>query len=122
MSDLRQQQYGFGRKDMAADATDSPKSYRDADGSTIIEAANGDEDMHFGFKRDQLKKLTEIEWGPLDDSGGPWRMLPGQNETGSLLSARSWGCCWTIAIKSARSGILIKRCTQPAVVQTVTVF
>lgn len=120
MSDLRQQQYGFGRKDMGDAATDSPKSYKDADGSTIIEAANMDEDMHIGFKRDQLKKLTEIEWGPLDDSGGPWRMLPGANETGSLLSARSWGCCWTTAIKSARTGILIKRCTQPAVTQTVT--
>jgi hypothetical protein len=120
MSDLRQQQYGFGRKDMAEAATDSPKSYKDADGSTIIEAANMDEDMHIGFKRDQLKKLTEIEWGPLDDSGGPYRMLPGANETGSMLSARSWGCCWTIGIKSTRTGILIKRCTQPSVTQTVT--
>ena len=120
MSDLRQQQYGFSRKEVSADAADSPKGYKDADGSTILEAANLDEDIHVGFKRDQIKKLTEIEWGPLDDSGGAWRMVPGVNETGSMLSARSWGTCWSLAVKSARSGILIKRCTQPAVVQTVT--
>lgn len=120
MADLRAQQYGFGRKEMAADAVDSPKGYKDADGARIIETANFDEDCHVGFKNDQLKKLTEIPWGQLDDSGGPWRMIPGANETGSMLSARSWGTCWTLGIKSTRSGILIKRCALPGVTQVVT--
>lgn len=120
MEDLKQQQYGFGRKDMDGPAVDSTKSYKDADGSRIIEAANFDEDCHVGFRNDQLKKLTEIPWGPLDDDGNTWRMLPGQNFTGSMLSARSWGTAWTLAIKSARTGILIKRCAPGAVTQIVT--
>lgn len=120
MEDLKQQQYGFGRKEMAADAVDSPKGYKDADGSRILECANFDEDCHVGFKNDQLKKLTEIPWGPIDDDGNEWRMIPGANWTGSMNFARSWGTAWTLAIKSTRTGVLIKRCAQPAVVQTVT--
>lgn len=120
MEDLKQQQYGFGRKDMADDAVDSPKGYKDADGSRILEVPNFEEDYHVGFKNDQLKKLTEIPFGPIDDDGNTFRMLPGANSTGSMLNARSWGMCWTLAIKSTRTGICIKRCAQPGVVQTVT--
>lgn len=120
MEDLKQQQYGFGRKEMGADATDSAKGYKDADGGTILEVANFDEDCHVGILNDQLAKLDEIKFGPLDDDGNTYRMLPGQNSTGSMLNARSWGCCWTLANKATRNGILIKRCAQPGVVQTVT--
>lgn len=120
MADLRAQQYGFGRKGMSEDATDSPKGYKDIDGARIIETAVFEEDCHVGFKNDQLKKLTEIPFGPIDDSGGPWRMLPGVNDTGSMLSARSWGTAWTLAIKATRTGVLIKRCALPSVTQVVT--
>lgn len=120
MADLRAQQYGFGRKEMGADAVDSPKGYKDADGSTIIETANFQEDYHVGFRNDQLKKLSEFDFGPIDDDGNTWRMLQGANSTGSMLNARSWGICWTLAISSTRTGVVIKRCAQPGVVQTVT--
>lgn len=120
MEDLRQQGYGFGRKAMDEAVPDSPKEFRDADGAKMIISPNFDDDCHAAFKPDQLKKYTEIPWGPLDDDGNTWRMLPGVNSTGSMMNARSWGTCWTIGVKTTRAGVLIKRCALPSVRQVIT--
>lgn len=110
MSDLRKQQYGFGRKDMDEPAKDIAKGYKDADGATVLEIANWDDDRHLGFKSETVKKLNEQEWGEIDLDDQSWRMLPGDNSSGSLLYNKSWGCIWSLAVNNTRAAILVKRC------------
>jgi len=120
MTDLENQQYGFGRKTMNERAQDQAHGYKDADGATILEIANFDDDVHMGFLSDHVKKLNEMEWGEIDLDALMWRMLPGDNQSGSILFNRSWGCIWSLASDDFRSSVVIKRCSVSGITRQVT--
>lgn len=109
MSDLRKQGYGMRRYMGDEPVSDISKAYKDADGSTILEAADMDEDRMYGFKNDILKNIEEFPFGEINIDGLSWRNLLGANQSGSIFWQKAWGCIWTLAITDTKAGVLLKR-------------
>lgn len=120
MSDLRKQGYGFHRTNGDEPVTDIAGGYKDADGTTILEMSNWEEDRSVFFK-DNLQKHTEFPFGDIQPDDLTWRNLPGVNSTGSRNFYRMWGTSWTTAVINTLAASQVKRAsltgivTQPSV-------
>lgn len=116
MSDLRKQQYGFRRNDGKEAATDVQGKYQDADGNTILEIPDFDEDRHIAFKNSSIKRLEEMKFGEISIDGLEWRNILGANSSGSILWQKAWGCIWSLINTDFRACSLIKRASLDGIV------
>lgn len=115
MSDLRKQGYGFHRTAGDEPVTDIAGGYKDADGTTIMEMSNWEEDRSLFFK-DNLQKHTEVPFGDMDADDLKWRNLPGVNSTGSRNYYRAWATCWTTAVTNTLAAAQVKRSSLTSIV------
>lgn len=109
MSDLRKQGYGFHRTMGDDPVVDISKIYKDADGTTIAEIPDYDEDRSTFYKKSALQKHTELEFGEVQPDGLSWRNLPGVNNTGSRNFYRFWGTSWTLVLIDPLNCATVKR-------------
>lgn len=120
MSDLRKQGYGFHRTMGDDPVTDISRIYKDADGTTIAEIPDYEEDRSTFYKKSALQKHTELEFGEVQPDGLSWRNLPGVNNTGSRTFYRFWGTSWTLVLTDPLNVSTVKRASLTGITTQVS--
>jgi hypothetical protein len=118
-SRLRQQ--GWNLTTQGNDVTTGiARKYVDGD-TTFILDADMDEDRAYLVAKDALVMFEEMELGDFDLDGQTWRMLLGNNGTGSDSWQRAFGIAFNLGITDPGSSAFIKRALTTGGVTQVSV-
>lgn len=92
-------------------STDKTMAYATqfSDGSRWILSSDMDEDRVYQFMGTAIRRFVEIELQVLDFDGQEWRMLWGNNGTGSADFQRALAMHWNMALVELKKSSYIKR-------------
>lgn len=110
MAILEKQGYGMRRYTAAEGTRGINSGYEDGDTIWVKGADMAEDRLYFG-RNGVLVNAEEMPFGEYSQDGLNWRMLLGQNNTGSNRWQKSWGAIHNLGITNVRGCFGFKRCT-----------